>query len=899
MYLIQDDFAYLLADREYYEPLDRLNTGDTTYSRVVERVLPSTWERARKGLWMNCRPPEAVTPPQGWKVHISATLGNACPILATVARFCIGDTLTFKYVAEPAMLMLQNSKRWNRGGSGKFMTLYPQNEQHCREIMETLRTLLTGYRGPYILSDRRYRDSEVVYYRYGGLLPISRLDVEGRRIPVIAAENEQYTDDRRNAFFYLPPNVTDPFADGEDPLPETLTLKNGRYRIDEAITFSASGGVYRGTDLQTGGRVLIKEARPLTNVSPRGVDAVWLLKKEERLLELVAHLGIAPRPLDFFRDWEHSYLVEEYLDGINLRGFSAQWMIMLRIAPTREETEEFFKRYCRVLAHVAEVVEVLHEHNIVFSDLSHYNVMVQNDGHAVRFIDFEGAYEQDVDVPTLMFTPGFAPTDLIERGESVAEDDCFALGGLMLAALMPVNSLMGLDPQAADRFVTAISNDFGIPPQVGDTIRGLIAQDRTARIQPRAAAEALRDARLTGDPFIRPAAETDAEITAFRDEVVNYIVSSATPDREDRLFPSDPQVFETNPLSVGWGACGVVHALHRITGQVPRPLLDWIFSREVVPELYAPGMYTGLCGMAWTMLEIGFPERANEWLQMARGHYLLRRAPDLMNGAAGWGMTELKFWLETGLQTHVQAAEDAARAVIDSAEDEDGAWKWKSFYGYCPGLGHGSAGMGLFLSYLYAATGNEKYLHAAERALRYVLRTAKETPDGTSWKVFEGHPTHTPYWRWGSAGVGIALLRYLAVAPDPDPELRDLLDRLFSDTNRKYSIFPGRFFGLSGVGEFHLDGAAMSADRERHLNAARRNLAGVLLFQVRRPAGVAFPGDTLSRISCDLGTGSAGVALFLHRLVTGTGASFMLDELLPARTARPATLTLDEAAALV
>jgi hypothetical protein len=52
-------------------------------------------------------------------------------------------------------------------------------------------------------------------------------------------------------------------------------------------------------------------------------------------------------------------------------------------------------------------------------------------------------------------------------------------------------------------------------------------------------------------------------------------------------------------------------------------------------------------------------------------------------------------------------------------------------------------------------------------------------------------------------------------------------------------------------------------------------------FQVPWQDGtIAFPSESLARISCDFGTGGAGIALFIHRLLTQSAPSFMLDELL-------------------
>jgi hypothetical protein len=54
-----------------------------------------------------------------------------------------------------------------------------------------------------------------------------------------------------------------------------------------------------------------------------------------------------------------------------------------------------------------------------------------------------------------------------------------------------------------------------------------------------------------------------------------------------------------------------------------------------------------------------------------------------------------------------------------------------------------------------------------------------------------------------------------------------------------------------------------------------------------RPEGVAFPGDYSQRISTDLGTGGAGIALCFHRLAHADqrqhNFNFLLDHLLPEK----------------
>ncbi len=886
--LVEDHFFYLHADPELFEPLERYRARVEDFLGPVRRLLPDGWRVDRKGIWFNCSPPRAELQPQGWKIHLSATPANAPAVLTTAARLLVREGVPFKFAADKMVLFLVNGKRWSRGGAGKFVTIYPAGTARCGELLESLYQALSGYGGPYILSDRRYRDSGVVHYRYGGILPTRRLDVTGRSVPVMQLGDGRFVDDERLPFFHLPAGMADPFSAEEAADAQADgTLKQGRYEIESVISFSNPGGVYIARDRETGRKVLIKEARPFTNVSPQGTDAVWLLKKEHRLLTLLEDTGVAPRPLDFFKDWEHSYLVEEFVEGIILRGYMAQHSLGLRTRASAADARDFFARYRRVFLRIIEALNTLHGRGIVFSDLSHYNVMVLGDGEEIRLIDFEGAYEQGVDVAVSLYTPGFAPVQALLEGAAQPADDYFALGGLMLAGLIPVNSLLLLNPRAHEPFLAAMTRDLGLPEEIARVIRTLMVQERSRRPD---LAEAVRV--LTAEPMApeppapeapspAPAVEREEAEAALR-RLRDHLLAAADFSRKDRLFPADPAVFETNPLGVAHGACGVACALQRIDGGVPAEVRDWILGRDLTVEEYPPGLYVGLAGIAWSLLEMGWRERAEQALALAGEHHLLWRSPDLFYGAAGWGMAQLRFFLATGDESYLARAEEAGRFLVGCRTEEDGRCWWTAQGDVCCGLAHGVSGVSLFLLYLYLATRNEELLDVGHRGLQFVAARALRNADGgLTWRAKESAPTYTPYWRWGSAGIGMVLLRYRRVLGDPVYGT-SLIEDLLIDTDRKYTIFPGRSFGLAGIGELYLDLAAMDGDRERALAGAWKALSGILLFRLEKEGGLAFPGETLARISCDFGTGGAGIALFLHRLLRGGPPPFMLDELLGA-----------------
>jgi len=884
--VIEEKLLYLLADAEFYEPMSRYTPLGNDFHEPLSKILPPAWSLQHRNLWWDCVPEGADVPAQGWKIHVSATPAHSTAILVTVARILFAAGVPFKFLVDRMIMLMVNGKRWHRGSSGKFITIYPKDTAQCGQLLEQLHQATIGYSGPYILSDRRYKSSRVIYYRYGGLLPIKRIDVSGRSVHVIQDEQGNYIDDERNAYFSLPPGMADPFAghtDDEDGEPGTL--KEGRYQILKLLASSNSGCVYLAHDRHHDQEVVIKEGRPYTNVSLRGLDAVQLLKKEHRLLSVLENEGIAPRPLDFFYDWEHAYLVEEYLaGGITLRDHLGNINLLLRTRAGLEESRKFYRDYRDVFTKLALAVKALHAHGIVFSDLSMANVIVrEGDDHQVRLhlIDFEGAYEDGVDLPTHLYTPGFSPEDMVERGKATREDDYYALGGLLMSGLFPMNSMLVLNRKAHERYLKAHSEDFGLSPLIAGLVHALLSPDPADRPSPERIIEVLAHEHDAVTPNVGSGEIESIDLGQTVEQVLRYIDGVASFERKDRLYPADPIVFETNPLSLGYGACGVAYVMHKIRGRVDERVCAWIRQRDVHAINFTPGLYTGLSGIAWSLLEVGMEQDAHRVMGMTEDHYLLRQSPNLFNGAAGWGMARLKFFLATGDKRHLEAARQAGAYIAGCAEPGEGdSVYWNTPDGVSASLGHGGAGISLFLLYLALATGDESYQDLGRRSLDWVIAQGFHNPDGgLTWYARDRTPSYTPYWRWGSSGIGRSLLRYWHVTGDA--RYADLIEQIHVDCDRKYTIFPGYFFGTAGIAEMYLDMMRFQRWSDLSEAATRKLLSGCMLFPVDRDGGLAFPGESLSRISCDFGTGGAGIALVMHRYLARNGASFMLDDLMP------------------
>ncbi len=872
----RQNFLYRLLDKDYYDTFDAYMPRKADFYDYVASLLPPNWSIQKKAIWFHCGSPENATPTQGWKIHISATPDNAREVLSRVVSILFKRMdADFKFALDLSTVFLLNGKNWSRGGSGKFITIYPRDNAQFIELIEQIHLSTTDLRGPYVLSDHRYKDSGSVFYRYGGMRHFDVLNVNGERTPMLTAPDGSHFPDRRQPYPVTPSWASKlfPIEDQQEQSTPSHFLRQGRYEIQDALSFSNAGGVYVAVDRTSGKRVVIKEARPCVNPTPNGYDAVRLLQKEYRLLGVIAYAGIAPRPIDLFTEWEHWFLVEEFIEGLTLASHSASHNILLRTRPAPEDFHLWQKTFLSVCSKLITALEVLHRHNIVFSDLSTNNVLMEPEGD-LKLIDFEGAYEVGVDLPTALYTPGFVSQNRLMGDEAAKADDYYAAGALLMAYLFPITAFFHLNPGAHKNIMGPIQNDARLPESVGGMIVALMSPDPASR--PLAPQIRTVLERCAGEAAARKQPEQyTADYRSIIEGIVSHLNHVATFSRHDRLFPSDQKLFVTNPLNIAWGAAGVGYALHRVTAQSHENVAAWILRHPINSELYTPGLYAGMSGVAWALLEMGNTEEAEDIFQRTYDHKLLSDSPDIFYGIAGWGMACLRFFLATGNECYLSKARQAGEQLLRTCRHSGDLCFWSDSENAPLGFAHGASGIALFLLYLHLATQEEEFLTTGRRGLEFDLRHAVVTKDlGFSWKSSSrGNSPVYPYWQNGSSGIGTSVLRYWRLLGGD--HYWSVLEKIFVDVDRKYAVLPGRFMGSTGLGDFLLDMYEVSG-QSRFLRSAQRIAEGILQFQVER-CGIAFPGDSISRLSSSYGNGSAGIALFLNRLSGQKGNHFMLD----------------------
>src|SRR5581483_6599842 len=133
------NFLFRLLDKDYHESLNAYVPRKADFYDQVCSKLPSGWQISRQGIWFHCGCPQNIVPQQGWKIHVSATPCNASEVLERVTSVLVQSCdADFKFVLDMSLLFLVNSKNWSRGGSGKFLTIYPSDSNHFLDLIEKI-----------------------------------------------------------------------------------------------------------------------------------------------------------------------------------------------------------------------------------------------------------------------------------------------------------------------------------------------------------------------------------------------------------------------------------------------------------------------------------------------------------------------------------------------------------------------------------------------------------------------------------------------------------------------------------------------------------------------------------------------------------------------------------------
>lgn len=356
----------------------------------------------------------------GFKIHLSATLQNYKQLLARVLPYLRSKKLTFKYLKTDECIFFNLSDAEDPAESGKLVTIYPKDRQHCLDLLEELYQLIgPAEKGVYILSDRPYKNSSVIFYRYGCIQFNKEYLVQG--VLTLTNPNGEQWQDFQKTYFDLPSWIEDLQAPPVFP----ASYLGDTYQVTEVLHQSNGGNVYKAYHLRLKKWVVIKECRPYIACT-KTQDKQSLREHEWNLSATLQ----APMPsrIEKVQEWIHHYYIYDYVEGVDLADFCNELNLFAYRRQTPAENLAKFQTLLRCFKELLTTIATFHSQGIILHDIHPNNLIVTADFQVV-FVDLEHAY-YDKNQP---LTPIYSEIALAEWNELDGKRaDCHKVGNLLL-----------------------------------------------------------------------------------------------------------------------------------------------------------------------------------------------------------------------------------------------------------------------------------------------------------------------------------------------------------------------------------------------------------------------------------------------------------------------------------
>lgn len=360
-------------------------------------------------------------PHQGWKIHISATIKNYQTVLNHVAFLSRKFGFSFKYASSASLIDSLLDIHGSRINGGKLMTIYPKNEEHCRQILHCLYRFLRNFHGPIVLTDAQFKGTTNISYRYGLFVVI---DEEY----YLYHDGKKYLD-KKEPYFLLPPFIdNDPFAKDALSSSEPNALWND-ISLDYAIQFSLGGGVYSGSYLNKY-PVILKEAR--FDIGTNIGSAIDKRKNEHYILSLL-NGEYFPKYITEFYSQNNYYLVTEAIPGMTYYDYFCS---LGPLVVAMNQQAQAMADFIDIIKQIGKLITYAHSKNVILRDIKPSNFII-TDKNKVFFIDCAdsvvGNQKKYLDQ---IRTPGYIiPNSLY----NTFAEDWFKLALLIIDALSGIN----------------------------------------------------------------------------------------------------------------------------------------------------------------------------------------------------------------------------------------------------------------------------------------------------------------------------------------------------------------------------------------------------------------------------------------------------------------------------
>lgn len=390
-------------------------------------------------------------PYQGWKIHISATLDNYQKILDSVTTICLTNDTPFKFINSTEKLFFIFSKKTSQIEIGKFITIYPENGQTFLYLLDVLYQEIKYESGIQIITDQNYKQSEVIFYRYG----LMNASVKNGQRPYLFDNNGVEYPDLPGAYYSCPKFVTEYFPEKTN----TSTILKERYDMKSILYQTGAGNIYIAIDITNSKKVLIKEARKYVYAT-RDITSIELLKNETKIIKKLSS-SVTPNYIDDFYLEGNYYLVEEFIEGKTLNTLKTDFNLLLKRTPS--EITTFNNKLQQIISKLFKSLEYIHDHGVIVDDISCSNIILTPE-NKVYFIDFETAYLKNEN-PLIATTNSCYPKTIYAKFE---HKDIVKLWYCIINLLTNASSLLKFDQTGTEtlKLFTKMCLEMNFPSQL-------------------------------------------------------------------------------------------------------------------------------------------------------------------------------------------------------------------------------------------------------------------------------------------------------------------------------------------------------------------------------------------------------------------------------------------------
>lgn len=836
-------FNYMRADSKYYERIATPNDGEPYHVSIENNCECSVTDGET---WKYYFFLEKDIQEQGWKIHIGATMDNAQQILTVVSAILLERKIAFKHVSNESMWHSLNSKNGNRISSGKFITIYPNDDEFV-QLLDLIYDAIKDYeKGPYILSDRSWKDSNV-YYRYGGFKKMFNeegqlciKDKEGNLIP-----------DFRTPYYTIPDFVKEPEELRNAYGTPTKKIKESelsRYEIKQSLRHSNSGGIYLAFDKKGKKNVIIKEARNKAGLDGNGIDAIQRLKNEYRMLERLSDIPGIVRVENYFKTWENIFLVEEYVEGTDL----THWIAQNYPYHPNQDIHAYSEKIQRIIENIKHSIIGMHSKNVGMGDMQPSNIMISDTLETV-LIDFESADEMDNQGKSAMLTVGFADP----RNTTNEERDWYGLKKILKYCILPIGSIEHLDENIKAAHDSWILKEYG---------------SDFYQYYKKFEMECDTHLQVTKETCIKKPIgnRRDMDLVQLIRWLRKGLISNCT--ERDSLIQGDIRQFETpnGKYNVQTGAFGAILALLR-TGGLQKDHKAWISCYTQTKKSNVEndiGLFTGQAGIASVLYEAGYKTEAKEIFDKLICDYK-KNDITLRSGLAGFGIALSYLYLDTQEEKYLKEIY-AISDCIKKYETKGGDIIPKDWSGVPIGLIDGWSGVSLFYSAMYMVTHDEKMMKEAIAMIKKDLSNTVIQEDLKVLQTLDDKLRLLPYLSGGSLGIAVAIWYLNTVGKQKVFE--EELNLIINVSRLRCTYSAGLF---EGMGSFLLIPAIMEEHYRKQTDVVSKLIENFKIFLFVGENGIICPGNFSYRYSSDLYSGNAGIMLALDGINSGNPLSWM------------------------